>query len=438
MFFAKLRLVAAAFLLTVGASAVLASQATAQKPNAAARTIEKPAGAATVSDDTVDLEMLECAWVDAVNRRDEAVVSRIIADDFAGVDSGGGRFTKTSYLLDVRNGAFGAEPRVQEEVKVRLFGDSAVVTSRIKLAVPLTSNGLMNVYVKRQGRWRCVALQATLVQPDRTGQSAPGNNRRKYETARKYETVGSNTNCYERRSTCDRSYPTRRSPLAIFERTPRKTASALSRNPWRSLGAPTRQRKSPERRDPAARPSGPHLLYQPYTVSQSHIVVHFDGIRPRFRCRVEKIHVKAGQTVKKGDSLLDLSGTELAAAISVYRNKKTQWERDRAVRQGRQELIASHEISPRVLATAQSEESHSLLEFQIAEGKLRTLGLDNDAIKGLEIEEGDGAVLFTLRSPIDGTVLEVGAEVGGLYDTKRDLILIVPPIRKAVGADRSH
>jgi hypothetical protein len=91
--------------------------------------------------------------VDAVNRRDEAVVGRIIADDFAGIDSGGGRFTKSSYLLDVRNGAFGAEPRVQEEVKVRLFGESPVVTSRIKLEVLPTWNGLMNVYVKRQGRW---------------------------------------------------------------------------------------------------------------------------------------------------------------------------------------------------------------------------------------------------------------------------------------------
>ena len=53
---------------------------------------------------SIDLEMLERAWVDAVNRRDAAVVSRIVADDFGGIDSAGNRFTKAAYLLDLRNG----------------------------------------------------------------------------------------------------------------------------------------------------------------------------------------------------------------------------------------------------------------------------------------------------------------------------------------------
>ena len=112
-----------------------------------------------VADDAVDLEMLERAWVDALNRRDASVVSRIIAEDFAGIDSAGSGFTKASYLLDVCNGAFPAEPIVQDEVKIRLFGDSAVVTSRIKLQTGPRWNGSTNVYVKRQGRWCCVASQ---------------------------------------------------------------------------------------------------------------------------------------------------------------------------------------------------------------------------------------------------------------------------------------
>ena len=237
MFFTKLRLVAAALMLTVGASAVLVNQATAQKPSAAARTIDKPAGAAPVSDDAVDLEMLKHAWVDAVNRRDEAVVSRIIADDFAGVDSGGGRFAKTSYLRDVRNGAFGAGPREQEEVKVRLFGDSAVVTSRIKLEVPPTWNGLMNVYVKRQGRWRCVASQATLVQRDLTGQSAPAKNSR--------EARDSELENQLLRTVIDLRQKLYNAEIAIghLRENTTKNRAGIEPNLWRSLGAPTRQRR---------------------------------------------------------------------------------------------------------------------------------------------------------------------------------------------------
>ena len=55
------------------------------------------------------------------------------------------------------------ENDTQEELKVRLFGDSAVVTSRIKLEKGPRSHGLTNVYVKRQAHWRCVASQASWI-----------------------------------------------------------------------------------------------------------------------------------------------------------------------------------------------------------------------------------------------------------------------------------
>jgi RNA polymerase sigma factor (sigma-70 family) len=436
MFFTKLRLVAAALLVTVGATVVLVSHATAQKPNAPSRNIEKRAGAAPVADDAVDLEMLERAWVDAVNRRDEAVVSRIIADDFVGVDSRGGRITKPSYLLDVRNGALGAEPCEQEELKVRLFGDSAVVTSRIKLEVPPSWNGLMNVYVKRQGRWRCVASQATLVQRDRTGQSEPGNNRREIRDSP--EIRDSQLERQLLRTAIDLRQKLYNEKIATGHLREHTTKNRAGAQPKPTAIARSSNAAAEAARETAsgARPPDAHLRDQPYTISQNHLVVHLDGIRSRFQCRVERIHVKAGQTVKKGDSLLDLSGTELAAAKSDYRIKKEQWERDRNLLQTRQALIALDDNSRRLLATAQRDESRSLHEFQIAEGKLKSLGLDNEAVKGFEKEEGDGAVLLTLHSPIDGTVLDIGAEVGGFYDTKKDLMLIVPPFQKAVGANR--
>src|SRR5205823_3234217 len=46
------------------------------------------------------------------------------------------------------------------EIKVRLFDATAVATSRIKNPNYPTNGRLTNVYVKRQGRWQCVASHA--------------------------------------------------------------------------------------------------------------------------------------------------------------------------------------------------------------------------------------------------------------------------------------
>ena len=76
MFLTKLKVTAAALLLIGVGSAVLVSQATAQRPSASPRAVETPGHTAAgereapASEDAIDLEMLERAWVDAVNRRD--------------------------------------------------------------------------------------------------------------------------------------------------------------------------------------------------------------------------------------------------------------------------------------------------------------------------------------------------------------------------------
>jgi hypothetical protein len=41
-----------------------------------------------------------------------------------------------------------------------------------------------------------------------------------------------------------------------------------------------------------------------------------------------------------------------------------------------------------------------------------------------------------LCSPLDGTVLEVGAEAGGTYDKENELVLIVPETKKALSPPR--
>ena len=68
--------------------------------------------------------MLERAWADAITRRDAAVINRIMADDFEGIDPAGNIFTKATYMPDLRNGVFASAPIELDEIKTRIFGDT--------------------------------------------------------------------------------------------------------------------------------------------------------------------------------------------------------------------------------------------------------------------------------------------------------------------------
>ena len=63
--------------------------------------------------------MLKRAWADAIPRRDEAVVRRILADDFEGIEPLGNFFSKAAYLSDLRGGVFSNQPIVLDEIKTR-------------------------------------------------------------------------------------------------------------------------------------------------------------------------------------------------------------------------------------------------------------------------------------------------------------------------------
>ena len=55
-------------------------------------------------------------------------------------------------------------------------------------------------------------------------------------------------------------------------------------------------------------------------------------IRPRFDTLVEKVHAELGQKVKKGDPLVDLFSTELAAAKNDFQTAFVQWQHDLTLR----------------------------------------------------------------------------------------------------------
>jgi RNA polymerase sigma factor (sigma-70 family) len=166
MFWSKLKLAAVGVLVLASGAAVAVRQASAQRPPGQSEIRDRPLLSAQAADQSardeaaLEVVMLERAWIDAIPRRDAAVVNRIVADDFVGIDPVGNTFTKATYMPDLRNGVFTAEAIKLDEISTRVFGDTAVITGRMKMSGPSPPYRITDVYVKRQGLWQCLASHA--------------------------------------------------------------------------------------------------------------------------------------------------------------------------------------------------------------------------------------------------------------------------------------
>ena len=109
------------------------------------------------------LVQIEHDWGNALLRADAAAWSRYLGDDWVLTYSDGTLVTKSMALADLKEGALRIESFQLDDVKVRVYGDTAVVTGQIteksKFRDKDTSGvrRFTDVFVKRDGRWQAVA-----------------------------------------------------------------------------------------------------------------------------------------------------------------------------------------------------------------------------------------------------------------------------------------
>ncbi len=122
--------------------------------------------AAPAADDRATILALEQRWMDASVHRDRKTLDRILADDFLDTSYKGQLRTKADHL---------AAPVVSnvteklEDVKVRFYGDTAIVTGRNVVTANDHSFAanirFTDVFVKQSGMWQAVAAQETQESP---------------------------------------------------------------------------------------------------------------------------------------------------------------------------------------------------------------------------------------------------------------------------------
>jgi ketosteroid isomerase-like protein len=113
-------------------------------------------------------QTLAAAWI----ARDRATIERLIASDWMVTHVAGQRLTRADVLRDLLESS---ETRIEsmhvDDVDVRLFGDTAVVTGRthaqgVQAGVAFDVElRFTDVFVRRSNQWQAVASHATTIAP---------------------------------------------------------------------------------------------------------------------------------------------------------------------------------------------------------------------------------------------------------------------------------
>jgi ketosteroid isomerase-like protein len=113
------------------------------------------------------LQGVERAWLDAEKNHDAAAFEKLVADDWIAISPDGKTQTKAERAAQIKGGQIASA--TMGDMKVRVFGDTAVVTGTDD-EVSMTDGKKSSehyvwtdVFVKRNGKWLAVASQTALV-----------------------------------------------------------------------------------------------------------------------------------------------------------------------------------------------------------------------------------------------------------------------------------
>jgi ketosteroid isomerase-like protein len=114
-----------------------------------------------------ELLKLEEAFADAIVKNDVERLAQITADDWIVIDPNGEIVDRMRFFEVIRSGALTHDRMESQDFRVRVYGDGAVVTAITSTKGKFMGNEFStqeratDVFVKRDGGWRCVLTHLT-------------------------------------------------------------------------------------------------------------------------------------------------------------------------------------------------------------------------------------------------------------------------------------
>ena len=129
-----------------------------------------------VSQDEQALRRLEDQWLGSYLRGDKATFDRIVADEFTGTDESAKVRTKAEERELIQAPPASIKTSLtNKDVRVRVYGDAAIVTGRIVVKTQLSGQPeisfqtrFTDTFMKRQERWKVVARHYSRLPVERT------------------------------------------------------------------------------------------------------------------------------------------------------------------------------------------------------------------------------------------------------------------------------
>ena len=100
---------------------------------------------------------------------DTSALDAILSDDWSGIDPFGEVISKARQAKELKDGTLDFASIDSSEVKVRAYGDAAVVTGRYQVEMKIRGRKnsvpvrITESFAKQGGKWRCVSAQATRI-----------------------------------------------------------------------------------------------------------------------------------------------------------------------------------------------------------------------------------------------------------------------------------
>jgi ketosteroid isomerase-like protein len=128
------------------------------------------------------IEALEMQWRQAQVDNDIKVISNLLADDYVGITANGTIETKSQTIAQHKAGTIRVTALDLDDLKVRLYGDTAVVTSKADLQGVNGQSDISGkyrytrVYNLRLGQWKIVSFEASRMNDEDARPIKHGNN----------------------------------------------------------------------------------------------------------------------------------------------------------------------------------------------------------------------------------------------------------------------
>ena len=118
---------------------------------------------------TADLVALEKQFTQALIKGDVESLDRLVIDDWIIIGPEGRVINKSAFIDVVKSGALTHSTMEFDETRVRIYGDTAMVTARAVTTGTYqgqafaTRERSTDIFVRQQGQWRCVLTQLTTI-----------------------------------------------------------------------------------------------------------------------------------------------------------------------------------------------------------------------------------------------------------------------------------